>query len=84
MTSLIRTDDAGLYVKTGGHIYRPILDTELKTGDKVPARSLENRVAKVGSEIWAATAGMAESDIIARQIAAEMWLKKQQKRHVKN
>lgn len=64
--STVHQDRHGLYVKTGGYLFRPqrpglhrsspllkSLISRYKKGDKVPARHLpETGLAKVGEETW--------------------------------
>ena len=62
MSTLIREDSHGTYVKVGGYIARPVFPrgwshvcddgTEYEAGQKVTAKHPGGPTAKVGDEIW--------------------------------
>lgn len=51
--ALIRSDEVGPYVLTGGYAFRPPAESTIKSGDHVPARHRGGTTtAKVGGELW--------------------------------
>ena len=78
MMRLVREDTQGLFVKTGGYTFQPLLPTIIITGVKVPALHQGGTpVAKVGDELWANTESMTEIDLIIYKNAFTVHREKQ-------
>lgn len=53
MTRLIRSDEFGTYVLTGGYAFRPPVGSVVRAGDRVKATHIGGtQTARVGSERW--------------------------------